>query len=230
MGNPGNGDDLRPRFFMHHPEGLVQSEPSHPVIPVKFGKRILHLPGRAAFGKLHCQLADPVPDPAVVHLAFPFAPHIVGDKPKALHPKGFHHIREVIIKKFFENHNVMQYRLIDGSFHRSFDLAGSAVAVFVVYQKIGQITVPEVSIKSMVSCQFQQAVDAVAQKSGHLLLILPLLLIALHQPRHLKQKLPFLPGKVLIHNQFLFSHIRSCLILEYRKRQLFLPSSLLQNQ
>ena len=78
----------------------------------------------------------------------------------------------------------MQRRLVDGPFYAAPNLAGHAVTVFVVHEKIRQITVPEIAVKAMGRSQFQQIVHTVIKKSP--VLFLP---VMFHQIHHMMQQL-----------------------------------------
>ena len=79
---------------------------------------------------------------------------------------------EIIIIKLLEENNIMENGLIDGSFHSAADLAGHTVAVLVVYQKVRQIAMPEIAVKTVVSGQFQQSVQHIVDAVPHLRLCL----------------------------------------------------------
>ena len=55
------------------------------------------------------------------------------------------------------------------------DFAGGTESIFVVYQKIGQVIVPEIPRKSVSICHFHQPVHTAVEKRGGFLGIVRLL-------------------------------------------------------
>ena len=145
MGDVQDRFDYRFPFLMGDAEGLVQAEFADAVFLIKFRQGRLHLLRRPILPETHGQRADAVADTGIVHLALLHIPFIGKSHGKSRRFQLIHHIRKVIIKKFFKNSNVMQHRLIDGALHSSPDFTGAAVAVFIIHKQVRQIAVPQVA-------------------------------------------------------------------------------------
>ncbi len=128
--------DLYAVLAMHHAECLMQTKFANPVILIKLGKSRLHLLRGMILCKLLSQGADPFTDTAVIHLGLGITRYIVRNQRKIPNLQSPSHFRKIIIKKFFKNYNIMQYRLVNGSLDFTTDLTGLAVAVLIVYQKV----------------------------------------------------------------------------------------------
>ena len=117
---------------------------------------------------------------------------IITDQRKKIRLKNSLHLPEIIIKQLLKYSKVMERRRIDASIHRPYDLTGGAVGIFIAGQKIGQIVLPEIPLKSVADRQFYKAVHHVRQKSGQILPVVILIFIFFHQKDHILQKLAFL--------------------------------------
>ena len=107
----------------------------------------------------------------------------------------------------------MQRRFVDGADNLSADLTSAAVAVLVVHQEIGQVTVPQIPMKSVITRQIDQIMDALVKQCCHILRIVIFILVMGHQKCHIIQQFPVL--KITIYDQFFFSHMVSLLILYF---------------
>ncbi len=215
MGDLGNRFDPYPVIAVLHPERFMQSELAHAILAVKPGEGILHLLRGMILAELLRQLADAGADSGIVHLALPAACPVIFDQGKLRRLQLFHHRPKIKVIEFLENNDIMQRGFIDGAVDLSPQLTAAAVAVFVVYQKICQITVPQVPVKPVISGQFDQTVDAVVKKSRHtlpapgpsgtaLLFLFSRTPVSAHDPGHILQQSPVL--KIAIYDQFLFPH------------------------
>ena len=84
--------------------------------------------------EFHRQIANPLTDAGVIHLA-PLLTAFIGKRQrKTVHTECPHHIRKIIVIKFFENQDIMEHCLVNGAFHLSPNLTCHAVTVFIVYQ------------------------------------------------------------------------------------------------
>ncbi len=230
VGDIPNGNDFHPAIPVDYTESLVETELPDSVIPVKLRQGILHFLRHVVFRELHRQTADSVPDTAVVHLAFAVRAFITGNQVKRLKVQCPRHFRKVKIKELLENHNIMEYRPVNGAPYLSPDFTGPAVAVFIVHQQIGKITVPQIPVESMVFCHLKKPVHTTVTKK-RCLLSLCFLPVMRHQPRHIIQKFSLFPGKLLIHNQFFLSHLSPfpcvcCLHSSFYPRAVLSPARL----
>ena len=105
----------------------------------------------------------------------------------------------------------MQRRIVDGAGNLSADLTSAAVAVLVVHQKICQITVPQIPMKSVITRQVDQVMDTLVKQCRHVLCIVIFIIVMGHEKCHVIQQFPIL--KITIYDQFFFSHMSNLLVL-----------------
>ena len=74
---------------------------------------------------------------------------------------------------------------VNGSRRFPPDLAGFAVGVLVVYQKIGQVAVPYITMKSVAARKFYQFMDTSVEKRRHILSVIKFIPVMLHEPCHI---------------------------------------------
>ena len=196
MGHIQYGNHIDPMIITYNAECLMKPEFPHSVLFVKFRQGRLHRFRGAILPKLLRQVTDPFTDTAVIHLAFPLTAIVIQDKLKFPCIQAIHHPPEIIIVPFLKYGNVVKYRAVDRPLHFPSHFTGQAVTIFVIYKKIRQIAVPQVPVKTVVSCHFQQPVHAAVQQGTVFLpfsrsLQTPVGLSApamFHQPDHIIQK------------------------------------------
>ena len=83
----------------------------------------------------------------------------------------------------------MKHCLINTSFYRASYFTAYAIAVLIIDQKIGQIAMPQIAVKSIMACHFQKPVNALAAQYSQCPLFLVALMLIFHQPYHILKQL-----------------------------------------
>ena len=101
------------------------------------------------------------------------------------------HEAEIMAEKLLKYAHVMECGLIDRSLYLPPHLTAPAVTVLMNHQKMRQVAVPQISVKSIGPCQIQQFMNAAVEhipQSRHIPPAQHALLILRHQPRHILQQ------------------------------------------
>ena len=93
-------------------------------------------------------------------------------------------------------------KFIDAAADLSTDLTGRTEHIFIVHQKVGQISVPEISFKSIHACQIHQTVDALIVKASKILLVVIFTACVIKDPGHILQDLSLF--KISVYDQFMY--------------------------
>ena len=113
-------------------------------------------------------LTDTVTDTFVKHFAGILRCFIIAEDSTAGCMEQFVQHCQIKIIEFFKNRKIMKCKLIDTAFDRTSDLARSTECIFMIYKKKCQIIVPQISRKSIRTCNFDQTVDAFIKFFFHL--------------------------------------------------------------
>ena len=149
MRDIGDRHDFSAPVSLFNPECLMQPEPSHAVFLIKFCKSLLHFFRRMVQTEPLRKIADPVADTGIVYLALLRIALVEKHDRKLLCSERFCYRLQIIIIKFLENPDIVKRRQIHAAFHAATDFRAAAIAVFLIYQKICKIAVPEISIKTV---------------------------------------------------------------------------------
>ena len=192
VGDFRDRNDCCPVLCMLYPERLVKPQFSHAEFPVELGGLFLKLFRRLCLRQSSGKIADPVPDPAVKYLAVPADPPVVPDHRQKSRPQRFLHIPEIILEEFLKDLEIMKRRLVDASVYVPHDLTGGTVPVFMTGQQIGQIILPEVSLKPVAYGKFQDPVHRIGKKGKDIFPVVIIIPVLFHQKDHIFQDLPVL--------------------------------------
>ena len=99
--------------------------------------------------KCLCKVTDTVTDSLIEDLSMSIDPLVIPDHGKSVFSKYLSKILEIIVKQFFKNLKIMQCCNINTSFDRSDNLTGSAVCILMTDHKVSQISMPQISFKSV---------------------------------------------------------------------------------
>ena len=204
MGNSGYGcNDHLAILIMLDAESFMQSKLSHPEILVKLHHICHKFLGAYGFCQGFAHIADTVPDPLVVHFAVSIDILIAA---KCLAAAGMKYLiknLQVKIIKFFKNLKITQCQGIDAALYSAADLAGCTERIFMIYQKLCQVIVPQVSGKAIHASQLHQAIYTLKELAFPVCQLLCSCFICIHQRCHCIQNFSML--KIAVKNAFLCS-------------------------
>ena len=104
-------------------------------------------------------LTDTVTDPGIKELAVLIRCLVITDHPAAYSSEHFIKDRDVKIIQFLENLEIIFCQVVNAALDRSSYLACHTESVLMIYQKEGKICMPDISGKTVHSCQLHQPVD-----------------------------------------------------------------------
>ena len=100
-------------------------------------------------GKGTAEITDSVPDTTVEHFATTVTTLIIHDDLQAVSVQTLFQFLKIIVKHFLKNSKIMKCDLIQTTFNLSYDLAGSAVCILITCKKKCQISMPQISFKTV---------------------------------------------------------------------------------
>ena len=169
MCDPGHRYDHCPAvLIMVNAECFVKSEFSYTEVFVKLD-HVCHK-FFSIFGNCQCfaHLTDTVTDTFVKHFAGILRCFIITEDSTAGCMEQFVQHCQIKVIEFFKNRKIMKCKLIDTAFDCTSDLARSTECIFMIYKKKCKIIVPQISRKSIRTCNFDQTVDAFIKFFFHL--------------------------------------------------------------
>ena len=97
---------------------------------------------------------------------------IIANHAKAVNAKLFFHNRKVIIKKLFENSEVIFCKLVHATIASTLFFASNAKGIFTAYQNVSKVVVPKIGIKAANSSNIKQLMDLLINASDELFLLI----------------------------------------------------------
>ena len=145
-------------LIMSDTECLVKTKLTYTKILIKSNHIIHEFLSCGSCCQCLAHLADTVTDPCIKELAVLIRCLIITDYTAACGSKYFVKNSDVEIVQLFEYPEIIFCKVIDAAFDGSADLTCHTECIFMIYQKECKICMPDISGKSVHSCQFHQSV------------------------------------------------------------------------
>ena len=113
---------------------------------------------------------------------------VVANHAKAVNAKCFFHFGKIVIKKLFENGEVTFRKLVNAANASTLFFAGNAKRVFATYQKISEVVVPQVSVKTTHGSHIKKFVNLLVDAGNELFLLIITGIKFFADVRHRKQQ------------------------------------------
>ena len=96
-----------------------------------------------------CKITDTVTNSLIKDLSVSIDTSVIPDHGKSVFSKNLSKILEIIVKQLFKNLKIMKCCNVNTSLDRSDNLTGSAVCILMTDHKVSQISMPQISFKSV---------------------------------------------------------------------------------